>query len=277
MIKSLLVGLDGSAEADAALELGIDWARRADALLVGLAVVDEPGIHGAEEVWLGEVYFRAIDAQLTADARRAADRVLERAAIRCAEAGVAFKPLEDVGTPHERIVVEAQRFDLIVVGQRTHFRFGWQDAADDTLRRVLRENPRPVVAVPPTPAAAGDAVVVAFDGSVPAARALQAFLCSGLGQGRAVHVVAIAPEKLEAARTADRAVEYLGSHDLKAHPVAIAESGPPAASLCGRLEPLGAGLLVMGAYGKSGLRELFIGSTTKAVLRDCPVPVFLSH
>ena len=35
MLRSILVGLDGSEHGDSALELGIRWARRFDALLVG--------------------------------------------------------------------------------------------------------------------------------------------------------------------------------------------------------------------------------------------------
>jgi len=37
----------------------------------------------------------------------------------------------------------------------------------------------------------------------------------------------------------------------------------------------GIGLLVMGAYGHSRIRNLVIGSTTTEMLRICPVPVML--
>lgn len=277
MLKSMLVGLDGSDDAASALELGIRWARRFDALLVGLGVIDEPGIHGAEETWLGEVYFRQINERLTKDVRREVDRILERAALRCSEAGVAFKPLEDVGTPHERILTEAQRYDLIIMGQRTHFRFGWSESADDTLRRVLSENPRPVVTAPRVPGPEEGPVLVAYDGSVQAARALQAFRATGLHQGRKVLVLSACPDKVEAARKADRAVEYLGLHGVSARPIALSTDKGPSGVILHQAGETRAELIVMGAYGKSTLREIFLGSTTKAVLKDSPAPVFLSH
>lgn len=277
MLRSVLVGLDGSEHGDAALELGIRWARRFNALLVGLGVIDEPGIHGAEETWLGEVYFRQINERLTADVRREVERTLERAALRCVEAGVAFKPLEDVGAPHERILIEAQRYDLIIMGQRTHFRFGWQDAADDTLKRVLTENPRPVVAAPGHLLDESGTVLVAFDGSVQAARALQAFRFSGLGQDQRVRVLSIASDKVEAARKADRAIEYLSMHGISAAPIALHSDRGPAEIILEQSALAEADLLVMGAYGKSTLREFFIGSTTRSVLKDSLIPVFLSH
>ena len=65
-------------------------------------------------------------------------------AVRCAEAKVACKVLEDVGLPHEQIELQAQRYDLIVLGQQTRFHFETQEGYDDTVRRVLKNCPRPV-------------------------------------------------------------------------------------------------------------------------------------
>jgi nucleotide-binding universal stress UspA family protein len=46
MLKSVLIGLDGSDYSTAAVELGIRWAKQFDALLVGLGIIDEPTIRG---------------------------------------------------------------------------------------------------------------------------------------------------------------------------------------------------------------------------------------
>jgi hypothetical protein len=40
-VQTVLVGLDGSPEADAAVELSLRWARAIGARLVGLGIVDE--------------------------------------------------------------------------------------------------------------------------------------------------------------------------------------------------------------------------------------------
>ena len=76
------------------------------------------------------------------------EQFLAQFSTRCAEAKVAFKVLEDVGSPHEQIELEAQRYDLIVLGQQTRFRFETKEGYDDTVRRVLKNSPRPVIAVP---------------------------------------------------------------------------------------------------------------------------------
>jgi nucleotide-binding universal stress UspA family protein len=276
MLKSLLVGLDGSEHDDPALGVAILWAKRFDALLVGMGCVDEPGLHGPEEYLVGEAYFARLNTALLTDTRKRIEGVLSRAALRCSEAGVAFKPLEDVGTPYVQILMEAQRYDLIVLGRRTHFRMGWEDEADDTLTRVLAESPRPLIAVPDRPGH-GEAVVVAYDGSLQAARALASFEASGLGQGRAVHVVSVSDSKQDALRRADRAVEFLLHHGIEAAPHPVDTSVPPAEAILRKVQYLEAGLLVMGAYGQPVLREFFLGSTTRTILEKGTVPTFLFH
>ena len=42
MIKSILIGLDGSPFSHAAVKLGMCWAKQLDAMLVGISIVDEP-------------------------------------------------------------------------------------------------------------------------------------------------------------------------------------------------------------------------------------------
>jgi nucleotide-binding universal stress UspA family protein len=276
MFRSLLIGLDGSPDGESALELGIRWAKRSDALLVGMGVLDEPGIHGAEELLVGESYFHSLNVGLLSETRKHVEQALARAALRCSEAGVTFKELEDVGVPYARIAQQAPRYDLVLLGQRTHFQFGYREAPDDTLAKVLAECPRPVVAVP-TPLVADGPVVVAYDASLQADRTLASFRASGLARGREVHVVSVAPEPKAAALWADRAVEYLRPHGVEARPHPQASDCPPAEIILGWARRHAAALLVMGAYGQPVLREFFLGSVTRTILKESTIPVFLDH
>jgi len=40
---------------------------------------------------------------------------------------------------------------------------------------------------------------------------------------------------------------------------------------------LGAGLVVMGAFARSRIRELFSGSLTRALVAGSPTPIYLQH
>jgi nucleotide-binding universal stress UspA family protein len=189
---------------------------------------------------------------------------------------VPTKLLEDVGWPWEQILIEAQRYDLILLGRQTHFHFETQPTPCETLHKVLKNCPRPVVTVPEEPAG-GNAVVVAYDGSLQAARAVQAFQASGLHEGQEVHIVSVADKYVEAARHADRAAEFLGWHGIKAgvHPLAF--HARPTEVILEEVRQRNAGLLVMGAYGQPTLREFFLGSVTRTMLQEARVPLFLAH
>ncbi len=189
---------------------------------------------------------------------------------------MAFKPLEDVGDPYIEILRETQRYDMVLLGLKTHFEFGFENIDDETLIRVLHSAPRPVVVVPEN-LGAGEAVVIAYDGSLQASRALYAFEASGLGRGRDVHVVSIGSEQGPASAQADRAVEFLAFHEIKSVPTVLTSPNAPAPLLLERARGLGAGLIVMGVYGQPILREFFVGSTTRTMLRETPVPLFVSH
>lgn len=277
MLRSILVGLDGSNYSTAAVEFGIRLAQKFNALLVGLGVIDEPTICQSEPVPLGASSFKKHrDEALLADARQTVEQFLERFALQCAEKEVACKLLEDVGLPSEQILLEAQRYDLILLGKQTYYHFETQGHADDTLTRVLKNSPRPVVTVPEQ-LGSGGAIVVAYDGSLQAARTLQAFQALRLDLSQEVHVVAVHADHGEAVRHADRAIDFLGFHEIRAQRHAVATSSSPAAAIIEEVHRLGAGLLVMGAYGQPALREFFFGSVTLTILKEKTVPLFLYH
>lgn len=277
MLRTILVGLDGTAFSDSAVELGIRWARRYDGLLVGLGIIDEPAIRRPQAVPAGASQFkRDADDAHVADARRRVEQFLDRFVNRCAEAQISAKELEDVGTPWERIVLEAQRYDLIMLGKETHFRFETQSEPCDTLDKVLHHAPRPVVVVPEK-IEEGQAVVIGFDGSLQAARAVKAFASMGPVDLGPVHVVTIGSDKVELAQIANRAVEFLGSHDIQAKSHVIQSRKNTSDVLLETSVALDAALVVLGAYGKPLLKEFFLGSVTRKIVHDTTVPLFLYH
>jgi nucleotide-binding universal stress UspA family protein len=269
--------VDGSEYSTAAVELGIQWAQRSGAVLVGLGIIDAPTISKPEPVPLGGSAYKAHhDAILLRDASRKVGQFLELCAQRCAEANVACQTLQDIGLPAEQILLEAQRYDVILLGQHTFFHFETQQQPDDTLHIVLKQSPRPVVAVPAT-LPAGRVVVVAYDGSLHAARALHMLQVLGLQDSQAVHVVCVDPDQEHADRCVERAMAFLQSHDIVAQAYARATETDPACVLLEHVHRVQASLLVMGAYGRSTLREFFSGSMTRTMLRESPVPLFFYH
>lgn len=277
-MRSILVGLDGSDDCLSAIEHGISWAQRFDCLLVGIGVVDEPAIRGSQPKGKVSPSYQAAYDRLLTDTRHEVEQALERFAIRCSNEQVSFKLLEDEGQPCERILTELQRYDLLILGCRTHFRHASGQHPCHTLQDVLRDASRPVVVAPKSLATGPrKGVVVAYDGSVQAARALHAFLATGIASIGPIHIVTIHPDSsVEAARVADRAVEFLRFHNIDADRVPIVGDSAGRRFLNYALEN-NAELLVMGAYGQAKVKEFFFGSATCTALKESSVPLFLFH
>ena len=108
-------------------------------------------------------------------------------------------------------------------------------------------------------------MVVAFDGSLQASHALMLREPRGSAWIERSMWSASPRSTTLRARHADRAVEFLASHDIKAEPTAIASSEDPAAVLLKQAREFSAGLIVMGVYGQPLMREFLLGSTTRTI------------
>jgi nucleotide-binding universal stress UspA family protein len=267
MLRSALVALDGSAYSESAADLAIDWACRYGVRLLGLGIVDAPTIQRAEPVPVGAgAYKKARDEARLADAHRRVADFLADFRARGHAAGVALEVLEDIGDPPARILREAQRCDVVILGRETH--------SDETLARVLRGSPRPVVVVPRS-VPEGQGILLAYGGGREAARTLQTFQLLGLAAGDAIEVVTIHRDGAEAEALVNLAGEYLTAQGAphRLHPIVSAT--PPADVLLEQVRRARPRLLVMGAQGHHPLRDLFGASVTRAVMRACAVPAFI--
>lgn len=277
MLKSILVGLDGSAYGESAVSLGLRWAKQFSARLAGATVIDEPGITADEPVPMGAAYFKGErQEQAIGHARTKAAGLLQQFTQRCTAEGVTSTALQLVGDPPEVIQAEAQKHDLIMLGIETYFRFETQNTPCNTLDHVLHSPPRPVVAVPET-LVEGQPVVIGYDGSVQAARTLMAYLATGLAQKCENVVITIDEDQEEADRLARVAADFLTLHGAAVKVRALETRIDPGPTLLEHTVQLKAQLLVMGAFGHSMLREFVFGSTTRTVLRGSKVPVMLFH
>ena len=275
MLQSILVGLDGSPWSEAAATLALDWGARFGARLLGLGVLDEPSIDRAEPVPMGAyAYKKRRDETRLADAHLRIVGWLEEFRTRSVAAGLPAAVLEDIGDPAERILREAQRCDVVILGRETHFHFETEDRPDATLAQVIRTSPRPVVVVP-RELPEGRGIMVAYGGGREGGRTLQVFESLGIAEGENIDVVTVHRERAEAEAIGGRAGEFLTAHAAPHRVHAIASETAPAEVLLEEVRRRRPRLLVIGAQGYHPLRDFFASSVTRAVLRECAVSAFV--
>jgi nucleotide-binding universal stress UspA family protein len=153
---------------------------------------------------------------------------------------------------------------------------------------VMRDDPRPLAATVATGARTAvigipqghaqlsfDApALVAWNGSPEAAAAMRAAL-PFLQRVAAVHLLEV--EEKVPAYPRDRAARYLSRHNVHAEIVCRSSDGGVTDVIRRTARELGAGLIVMGAYGHSRLREALLGGVTRDLVADSEVPLLLAH
>ena len=92
-------------------------------------------------------------------------------------------------------------------------------------------------------------------------------------QGLSVHVVTVGEATPEVRENLSEAGARLQAADIAAETGVIA--GQPETALGKLVDEAPFDMLAMGAYGRSRIRSLIIGSTTTAMIRTCKVPVLL--
>jgi nucleotide-binding universal stress UspA family protein len=278
MIKDVLVCLEGSPGSARATEAAIALARTMGAALTGLCVIDEPDIVAGQATGIGgAAYKRERDEALLADAGAHADAWLQAFTARCHDADVPAKRLRLRGLPGDTIAEEMQRHDLTVLGREVNFRFETEDRDKKTRDTVLRRAGKPLLVVPERELSGRTAVVIAYDGSPAAKRALQSFAREGLARDRAVHVVSIGDDGAVAWETAQRGCVLLSELGVPARPHKVVSLRSVADALLEQCEKVEAGILAMGAYVPSRLGRALWGSVTQEIVEKSPLPLFLHY
>jgi nucleotide-binding universal stress UspA family protein len=275
-IENILIGLtvEAKEEPTAAVSYGLSLARQAHAqvtvyapsakLVLPHAFVSgtAAGIAAAENRYLEEL------------ARTAVKRIETQAR----EAGVAAS----VKSPQlkrlkliEAFTKETRLHDLSILDSESQA----IDIDRDLIEAALLHSGRPLIVVPPEAKAfTARHVIVAWDGSSKAARALFDSLPI-LRIAKTIEVVQVEGEK-DLTNTGPGAA--LAAH-LLAHGVEIvaktipARDGDVPEALRQYAERSSVDLIVMGGFAHARIRELILGGVTRSLLRHCNVPLFLSH
>lgn len=279
-MRSILVTVDDTPSAVAARGLAVALARQCGAQVRGVTALDVSDLEHAEPVPIGGVqyaYDRLQHRKKLADERRA----------RITELPDEFRrSLADEGMDAHCSLMEAnvrdgllrmiETCDLVVTGRDAEFHLEPVEGLTPLVHHVVAKGCRPVVVTGPEWVEKGP-VLVAYDGSPPAAKALQVAALMGIFGTAGAHILSVGREHSVALSVAERAHSFLALHDVDAELEAVATSESPADVLLRRASETGARLLVMGAFGHRGVREILFGSTTRYLFDNAPVPLFIYH
>ena len=226
---------------------------------------------GARESLLEEL--AALDEKRGKLAQERGRQLLSAAKLQARTAGVAEpESLQRHGGLVETLAEREDEIRLLVMGKRGEAAEVASEHLGSHLERVLRALPRPIL-VTNAEFRSPRRVMLAFDGSATARKALEMVAASPLFRGLPCHLVRVGNETPEAREELARARLVLEMAGFEAPAVIL--PGEAESALSQYQQEHGIDLMIMGAYGHSRIRHLLIGSTTTAMLRRSTIPLLL--
>ena len=274
--RTIVVYLDGGESDLSRIDAAKAIATGNDARLIGLHVV--PGLPPGLGFGLRNAHEPLIEVRqrYNAAALERADRV--RCTFETHLQDRASKPdwQFSFGAIEATVAHRARNADITVAGP-----VGPDDrperAAVDLPARIALAAGRPVLAIPADARidTVGRCVLVCWNGSRESARAVGDALPI-LGRAERVVALCIEEEGRELPPLAGLTA-HLAGHGVLVETDETTSRSSVDYTILNRAANRGADLIVMGAYGRSRLRETVLGGTTRDVLRFTTVPVLLAH
>jgi nucleotide-binding universal stress UspA family protein len=282
--KTILVLCDSSPAAASRIELAHDLAERHGALLSGLHICshfEPPLLYGAgsaknELHRTYEALFHAHQERVKSDLSLSSDtfcRVTKGSAVKTdwqVARGVAALD----------VLQHARCADLVILGQ-TCPDLPVDGVPADLPEAVALWSGRPTLIVPyaGAPTTPIETAIVCWNASREAARAAADALPI-LRQARKVVVLTVDAHAASGPDDRDPGadtVAWLARHGVKATAERKEADGDAGRKILSCAADIGADLIVMGAYGRSRMRELALGGVTRTMFRFMTMPVLMAH
>ncbi|WP_404378834.1 universal stress protein [Caenispirillum salinarum] len=283
--KKILACTDGSTPYAASVYDHAAWAaKRIDASVEILHVLDHHsdrksggvdlsgsiGVDARDELLEQLAELDSVKAKV---AQKRARLILEDAEKRLGAAGVSEVILtQRHGTVVETVDEFEDAANLIVIGKRGETHDVASEHLGANLERVVRASRRPVLvasrAFKPI-----EKVLIAFDGSPSARRAVEAIGRSPLLKGLTCHVLSVGYEGSERKSQLTWATDTLKANGIDAE--AVTRQGDADDVITAYVRDEDINLMVMGAYGHSRIRSFIVGSTTTTMIRTCKIPLLM--
>lgn len=251
IFDDLLVTVPGGNKGWPAVDMAIEVARREEARLTGLHVL-QPGqsTSGTEIQALEETFSR-----------------------RCEAAGVSGRLLIESGEIHEMICQRSPWVDLVVFRLAFPPPLRTLQRLRSGARMLIRRCSSPILAVPEAPFHL-EAPLLAYGPGRKADEALYMATYVAANWHLPLTVVTVNQDGSDkSSKLLDQARDYLQTHGVEA--TYVQENGDPARAVLLCAEKFNAGLLITGGYESGPLLESLFGSTLDHILRSTRRPVLI--
>jgi len=277
-MDKLLLVVDQGINAGNVLDQAFALAKKNDAVLTGvfvqdLTLVDYYTVLGGEPVYY-EHTFQIIKDSLSESEKKTID-LINYFVDQCKKANVRFKVHFDKGDPVEEVVNETMFADLLLMGYRSYNTFA-SDSDQLVVKQLLSRSRCPILLLPEN-ARLFESVALCYDGSESSMRAIDEYYhtfkpaCANWDH----YLVRVFDQADTIVPAEEGLIEILQLRFPKLNWVDLV--GKPKEEIPYFASQKGDPLVVMGAYGKSGIARFFSGSTADHLLKSGALQAFITH
>jgi len=279
-MEKIITCIDGSVMTSAIVDAGKWAANKLAKPLCFIHTIEKTHQHGADD-YTGAIGLGArsslleemtkLDEQKGKLALQLGSELLESVASEARNAGIEkVESFQRHGDIVETLIELESQTRLIVIGRKGVGHDNEFKAIGSHLETLLRKASQPVLIVPEE-FSAPTSFMIAYDGRESAERALQKVLDGGLLHGIDCHLVAIKNNEAYLETKFDNAAAQLVERGLNVTTAFL--EGNINEELVKYQIANNIDLMVMGAFGHSRLRQLFVGSNTLKMLETVDIPL----
>jgi nucleotide-binding universal stress UspA family protein len=268
-LEKMLLATDRSAFSEAAVTEAIRFAKQCSTKLYVFSLIES----NPEYETIGAEFFQKEEDE----ARRDLEAIKQRAAQEGVECEVVLREGED---PSRLIVDEAagKKVDMIIIGR--HGRTGLLKLLmGKVAANVIGHAPCKVLVVPKAARIGYQKILVATDGSDHSTEAASEAIGIVKRTGSSILVISAAGSELElegAKSNVAKIVEMAQKEGIQVKET-LTPVGSPHDVIVEIAGGRGVDLIVMGTYGKSGVKQLLMGSTTEKVIGSAGCAVLVAR
>jgi nucleotide-binding universal stress UspA family protein len=277
--KTLLVSLNEIERLDAVLQVAASLAGEQKSHVIGLYVIPAPAVYPAVGPYVVPEVFDGL-TRFFEDQSKGAKKKFD-AGMKSGDLSGRWLEVKALAPVISETVSEIGRIaDLVVVSETN--RDGKNGAELDFVENVILGVGRPVLILPrkSDPHLNTSLVVCGYNGSKESARAVHDAVPI-LRKAKDVRLLWVDPASDTepfGAPPGTAMAESLQRQGVKATAESVLSNGVnPAEAVMMKARELGSGLIVMGAYGHSRIREFVLGGATRHALSSLTIPLLMSH
>ena len=274
MLRRIFVPLENSTNIDSVIKYACFIAKNHDAVVTAGVFFDIQGIQKS----LGKIeedkitWDKDTSEGTIVDVENIIFHLINKFKNECKRNKVNFSILQNVGIPIGKIGDIIKYFDIVVTGVKSEFRISKRRFDSSYLFKMLSYGVTPILSVPNSFREIKNVIII-YDGSISASRALQRFAHIANIDKFNIKIFMSTNNEESGVKNLNEAKNYLKAYG--AEKVSIEWTSKDIFSSVNSFFDYPPDLIVMGLHSKKFLKSYFIGSVTEHIINRGDVPMFI--